>query len=522
MSRVKHSIKNAKVSLVFYVLLLVLNFFSRRVFIDVLGNELVGLSSTVISYIGFLNLAELGIAVAIINALYLPIFNKNKEEISDLISLFGYLFRWIGVVIGAAGIIFSLFIPLIFRTDGISMPVIYAAFYTFLTLTLLSYLVNYKQNLLIASQKNYVVTKVMNISLMAKILLQMALLKWFDAGYVTWLALELVFGVVFSIWLEMEIRREYPWLETSVRRGREIRRKRPAIFKNVKRVFSHKLASFVLIQSDPIIISQLASLTMVTYYTNYAMIMQRIVQVISGSLTSNYAGVGNLIAENNKPKIKLVFWQFNAMYFWIAGISCFAFYHLITPFIPIWLGDMGHILPEPVLVAMVVTLFFSIIRQTGQYFVNGYGLFGDMWASWTEAGLNLAISITAGIYYGIFGIVLGTAISTGLMVLFWRPYYLYTRGFGESWIEYLATLAKFLIMLAVSWVLVSLAVSPGWLPDSGNFVGWLINAVVITILFAVVSGILLYLTSQGMKDFVRLWRDIFRKRFGRNKGGGDS
>ena len=64
MSRISYSLKNVKVSLVFYMLVLGLNFFSRRIFLESLGTELVGLSDTVMSYIGFLNLAEMGISVA--------------------------------------------------------------------------------------------------------------------------------------------------------------------------------------------------------------------------------------------------------------------------------------------------------------------------------------------------------------------------------------------------------------------------------------------------------------------------
>ena len=43
MSRISYSLKNVKVSLVFYMLVLGLNFFSRRIFLESLGTELVGL-----------------------------------------------------------------------------------------------------------------------------------------------------------------------------------------------------------------------------------------------------------------------------------------------------------------------------------------------------------------------------------------------------------------------------------------------------------------------------------------------
>ena len=65
-SRVKKSLLNARVNLIFYFLVLILSFFSRKIFLDTLGAEFIGFTSTLQNLLGFLNLAELGIATAII------------------------------------------------------------------------------------------------------------------------------------------------------------------------------------------------------------------------------------------------------------------------------------------------------------------------------------------------------------------------------------------------------------------------------------------------------------------------
>lgn len=513
MSRVGYSVRNAKVSLTFYMLLLVLNFFSRRVFIDTLGNELVGLSTTVLSYIGFLNLAEMGISVAIANALYAPIFGKNRAEITDIVSLFGYLFRLVGIFIGVAGLIFALFIPQIFGDSGVDLNMVYAAYFSFLVTTLLSYLVNYKQNLLVANQKNYVITKILNTCTILKVLLQMALLVWFEAGYIMWLALEIVFGVVFSVWLELVIRREYPWLRSSAGRGRAVLHNYPAIFGNIKRVFSHKIAGFVLQQTDPILISILSSLSMVTYYGNYMMIINRVTQLVSGTMINSYAGVGNLVAEGDHHKIKLVFWQFNALYLWIGGVVVYAFFTMITPFIPVWLGSYEYVLPQSVLTVLVLNLFITMAVQPVLYFINAYGLYNDVWASWSQTVLNLAISIVAGYYYGLIGIVLGTAVSTGIFTLIWKPYFLYRSGFAERSREYWLTLAKYIAFMALNWVVVDAITNLGWLPEPTNLGRWAVRAVAVTVLFAVLYGSAMYATSSGMRYLVQLWRDLWAKKF---------
>ena len=515
MSRISYSVKNIQVSLVFYMLVLLLNFFSRRIFLETLGNDLVGLSETVMGYIGFLNLADLGITAAIANVLYAPLFRGDREQVTELVSLLGWLFRIIGVVIGAAGLIFAACIPWIFAREidgGMSLGLIYAAYFTFLTTTLLSYLVNYKQNLLVADQKGYAVAKVFNLCLIAKVLLQMALLKWVGAGYLTWLALEILFGIIFAVWLEAVIRRVYPWLRSSLTLGRGVVRKYREVFAGARRIFAHRIAGFVLLQSDKLVIAQLMSLSMVTFYTNYSIILSRVTTFITGTLQNSYAGVGNLVAEGNTQKIRLVFWQFNAMYFWFGGTIVFAFYRLINPFITLWLPpDRYELFSAPVVLMLVGTLFIGIVRQTVQYFLNAYGLYHDVWAAWTEAGLNIAISIWGCIHYGVAGVVAGTLVSTGLIVILWRPYFLYRRGFRQPSTEYWLTLLKYMAIIASSWLLCDWLLSLGWLPAMTSWGGWLTQAVAAPLLYALICGAAMYFTSEGMRCFVRLALDLVRK-----------
>lgn len=522
MSRISYSVKNVKVSLVFYMLVLLLNFFSRRVFLETLGNELVGLSETVMGYIGFLNLAEMGISVAIANVLYAPLFRGDREQVTELVSLLGWLFRLVGILIGVLGLIFAAFIPWIFAKDiagGLDPGLIYAAYFTFLTTTLLSYLVNYKQNLLMADQKGYAVTKVLNLCLILKVLLQMALLKWAGAGYLTWLALEVLFGVVFAVWLEAVVRRIYPWLRSSAVRGRGLVKQYREVFAGVRRIFAHRIAGFLLVQSDKLIISQLLSLSMVTFYTNYSTIINRVTTFITGTLQNSYAGVGNLVAEGDSKKIRLVFWQFNAMYFWMAGILAFAFYELIDPFIVLWLpAERYEIFSRPVVLMLVGTLFIGIVRQTVQYFLNAYGLYHDVWAAWTEAGLNVVISIWACVHYGVAGVIAGTLVSTGLIVILWRPIFLYRRGFRTSSLEYWITILKYMAIIAASWLLVGWVVSLGWLPSTKNWGGWLVSALVVPTLYAVVCGGAMYFCSRGMRAFVKLMTDLAKGALLRLKG----
>ena len=113
-SRTAKSIINVKVAIIFYFLNLTLQFFSRKVFFDYLGSEVLGLNTTVQNLLGFLNLAELGIGNAIAYNLYKPLYNNDHKTINEIVSVQGWLYRKVVIIISTCSIGLMSFFPLIF------------------------------------------------------------------------------------------------------------------------------------------------------------------------------------------------------------------------------------------------------------------------------------------------------------------------------------------------------------------------------------------------------------------------
>ena len=59
-SRIKKTLLNARVNLLFFSLTLILSFFSRKIFLDLLGADFMGLTGTLYNLLSFLNIVELG------------------------------------------------------------------------------------------------------------------------------------------------------------------------------------------------------------------------------------------------------------------------------------------------------------------------------------------------------------------------------------------------------------------------------------------------------------------------------
>lgn len=497
-SRVKKSLLNAKVNLIFYFTFLGLSFFSRKIFLDCLGADFLGLTGTLGNILSFLSLAEMGVGTAVAFNLYKPLHDDDRSKVEEIVSVFGYLYRKIGLFICVGAVIISGCIPFIFKSTDFSLGIIFFAFFSILFSSLCSYFINYRQILLTADQKGYVVTAYLQGASFVKVLLQM-LLAWYLKNYFVWITIEILFGVLSCIILNWKINKEYPWLHTSVSKGKRAYPQHAEIIKTTKQVFVHKMAAFVLNQSDQIMIFAFVSLKMVAYYGNYTMIATKIGQLFSSVLDSIGAGVGNLVAEGNHKKIMDIFWELLSIRFWIAGILVFGIYNLIEPFIILWLGEK-YLLDHTVLLLLLASLFILQIRGVVDMYIAAYGMYSDTWAPITEAVINVSVTLVSAYYWGLSGILIGKIVSLLIIVMGWKPYYLFSSRLHEKLIMYWTGVLKYLLCFIASSGIVFLFKYYFITIDAGqSFSNWILYSIVLLLPYLVIYSLSLYLFCPGFR-----------------------
>lgn len=501
-SRVKKSFLNARMNLICYMASLIVAFFTRKVFLDQLGTEFIGLTGTLQSLLGFLNLAELGVGTAIGYVLYKPIFDDDKEKINEIISVFGYLYLCIGLIILGAGIILSLFLPLIFPDTTFSWGVIYFGFYAFLASSMLGYFVNYRMTLLGADQKNYIVTGYFQATTTGKVILQMILAIYVQSFYL-YLTIEIVFSIINSIILNIKIRKTYPWLESDIKLGKQLFKKYPEIGKYVKQLFVHKIGSFVQFQITPFLIYSYVSLPVVALYGNYTIITQRVQGFISSILDSTSAGIGNLISEGNKEKIYQTYKELFAVRFLISGILTACVFYLCNAFISIWLGD-EYPLSSLILLLISIQFFLAVFRGTTDQFIFGYGLFYDVWAPAVESAIFIVTAMIAGSIWGLPGVLCGPLISTIVIVYMWKPYFLFHKGLKKSILLYIKEFCVHLFAILVAYLIAEFLAGKVFnqVPLSASWKNWILGSLLFTSLMTTFSTILLYCVSSGFRSFI--------------------
>lgn len=428
--RVHKSILNAEVNLLFYFLTLFLAFFSRKIFLDCLGSEFIGLTGTLGNILGYLNLAEFGITASVGYFLFKPLQSNNHQEIQEILSLLGFLYHRIGLIILTGGIIISLFFPLIFAKANLGLSIIYFAFYSFLGSSLIGYFINYRQTLLSADQKNYLVAIYFQSAKIVRIILQIYLAYHYRNLYV-WVGVEFMFGILGCIILNWKINKEYPWLHVNKNDGRYLIKEYPEIIAKTKQVFIHKIKDFILVKSDELFIFLFVSLKMVAYYGNYMIVISKLISLFYSMTGSIGASIGNLVAEGDKDKMMKVFWELTTIQHTIAAFLCFALYSFLEPFITHWLGA-EYIMDHRILIFLIIYIYITNSRQSVDGFNYAHGLYADVWSAWAELIINVTVTIICGLRWGIIGILIGKLASLVPIIVFWKPYYLFTSGFKES------------------------------------------------------------------------------------------
>ena len=509
-SRTKRTIQNSKVSFILFVIQIFVGFYSRKVFLNYLGDEIIGLNTTLGNILSFLNLAELGIGIAMATSLYKPIHDKDENAIIDIMSVQRILYRRIAILLCGLSIPILIALPFIFPSTECSIIYIYIAYVVFLSGSIFSYLWNYREILIEADQKSFKLTPWIHCVRYIKIITQVILLIFTPLGIWGWIGAELAGNIATVFVINSVIKKEYPWLHKSKEETSILLQKHNIILTKTKQLFVHKIGGFVLYQTSPIVIYAFVSLEMVTHYGNYMMLIGYCLSLTSVIFGGMGASIGNLVADNNKQHTMDVFWELFSSRIWIGGIICFAMYICIEPFISMWIGNK-YILDESTLLLLILYMFIQISRSVIESFKDAFQLFGDVWAPVVEACINLGGSILFGYLWGLNGILIGVNLSLIIVILIWKPFYIFRHGLKSSVLPYYYQYTFHLLILVVGALIAkSLMIQIGD-KESNIFIIALSIVIGLTV-FSLITFSILYLCNRGMRMFIVRIKNIITNR----------
>ncbi|MGV3464794.1 MAG: lipopolysaccharide biosynthesis protein [Heyndrickxia sp.] len=454
--RTIHSLRNIYINLFSQIVILVLGFISRKVFLDSLGVSYLGVNGLLTNILTMLTLVEGGIGISIVYNLYKPLANDDREKIIALIQLYKKAYMALAGIVLLISVLLYPFLGLIMKdSNGIeNLTFIYVLF---MLKTTISYLNAHKWSLINADQRGYILAKINLIyqilSMVAKIFILLA-----TNNYILYLLIELILYTLQLVVNGRIVNKRYPYIKTKKKYFVDKETKQN-LKVNVKALFIRNFGGFCVNGTDNILISSFISLATVGLYANYTMITQQLSALVSPILSGIGASVGNLLATESSDKNYSIFKISFLINFWIYSICVIFLYNLLEPFISWWLGEK-YILNDLTFYFILVNFYINGLNTAITTFKNKAGLFvQDKYAPLFQGVINLLASIILLRYLGLAGIFLGTTISTLATVCWTQPFIVYKYVFNKSVRSYFARYFLYLSLTFISCIVTSIICS---------------------------------------------------------------
>ena len=451
MSRRENSLKNMATGLLGQTVTLALQFVYRTIFIQILGLTYLSVNGLFANILTIFSFAELGVGQAIVFSLYKPIAQQDTEKIRGLMELYKKTYRGIGIAIIALGMMFYPFLPVLLRgsADGIEhLSLIYGLF---VLESGVSYFFSYRQSYLSACQKQYLLNLFgCAFSLLREVLRIFLLVT--TRQYIPVLLFSFGWTIFQNVWYAWKIGRIFPYIKDT--RGAELKaEEKRTVFQNIRALIIYKVGTLALNSTDNIIITAVVGLTCVGLYSNYATLVSSVSVFITVLFSSLTASIGDLNAGDDVSKKKQMFHVVNMATFWIYSTASVCFLVALTPTVRLWLGE-AYLLDFSTVLVISLNIYIAGMlyapfnyRQTMGLFVYG------KWRPVISAVINIVVSILLGSWWGLKGVLAGTAIARLTTNAWFDPYIVYKKGFGERPWEYFFHYALYFLLFAASVVI---------------------------------------------------------------------
>jgi len=428
-SRTQNSIRNMLFSWGGQLFGVGLSFVGRTIFINILGAEYLGVNGLFSNILSMLSVAELGIGSAITYSLYQPLARKDENQMKALMGFYATAYRIIACIVAVLGLALVPFLEDIIK-DKPAIPHLTIIYLMFLASSVISYFFTYKNTLIIADQKQYVITIYSYGFNLAQSIAQIIVLM-VTGNFLWYLAIQMACVFLSNFFIAKKVDRVYPFLNDGPKVYLDKESKK-SLFKNIAAMMLHKIGAVIVFSTDNILISMFVGVYWVGLYSNYIMIIGIVKNFINTIFSSITASVGQLNAKESSEKAYRVFTTAFFLNFWIYSFCAVSFWVLFNPFITMWIGSQ-YVMDKDIVLIMIANFFVTGMRGTVLTYRDTMGLFWqDRFKPLFECAINFIASVILVIKLGIIGVLLGTFIST-MTTCFWvEPYILYKYGFKKN------------------------------------------------------------------------------------------
>ena len=403
--RKKSLFNNTISSLIFQITTIICGFILPRLILQNYGSEVNGLVNSISQFLQIIAFLELGVGAVVQSTLYSPLSQKNWETISKIIKSANKFFKKLAVVLIIYIFVLCFAYP---PSVGKSFDYIYtAALIVCISISSFSqyYFGVVDRLLLTADQRGYIQYTAQTITIILNTIACAVLIEVGASIQFVKLTTSLIY-LGRPIFLRLYVNRHY-------KIDRRITYDTDPIVQKKNGIAQH-IASVVLDHTDTVILSLFSTLSNVSIYSVYHMVIYGVKQLFTSLTAGVQAVFGELWANKETEKLKKMFdtveWIMHTAIVIIFGSTAF----LIIPFIKIYtlgIADTNYI--QPIFSTLITLAHAShCLRLPYNIMILAGGHYKETQKNYIVAALiNIVISVATVYFWGLIGVAIGTLIA---------------------------------------------------------------------------------------------------------------
>ena len=392
-------------SVVLQIVLVINGFVLPRLILNYFGSETNGLVSSLNQFLGYIQLLEGGLSGVILSSLYKTLAEHDSMRISTVIKTARSFFRKIGIAYICYAVLVGIIYPIVINSS-FSFAYIFSLT-VILTISLFTqYYFSLPYRLLLqADQKLYIVSFSQIIITVVNLILAIISLKIYPSIHI----LKFVGGIMFFIQPVVF----YHYVNSHYKLDYSVDLDSTALSQRWDG-FGQNLAYFIHTNTDAVVISFFMTLNDVSVYTIYFLVANSLKNLIIAVSTAIIPKLGLQLHGDNKEHLADSFGKYEYIMLAISSLAYSCAICLTTPFVMVYtsgVSDADYFQPVFCVILMLAELVYCMrdpyvsityaaghFKQTAKY-------------AYTEAIMNIVISITLIQFWGIIGVAIGTFVS---------------------------------------------------------------------------------------------------------------
>ncbi len=502
-TRTKRASLNIIFLLMYEVAVFICNMILPKMIISTYGSEYNGLISSVTQFLNFVSILRLGVAGATRVGLYKSLADDDIAETSAILKATQNYMRKIGYVILIYVAVLAVAFPLgINNSFGFWDTAILVIAIGLGTFAQYFYGITYR-TLLQADQKLYINNIVQTITVVLNTVISAVLI--INGFSIQVVKMCTAFLYILS---PMILNRYVIWsygIDTKCAPD-------DSALKKKGDAMGHSIANIVHENTDVIVLTLFTSLSTVSVYTVYNLVMSGIKQIMNVFTTGLEAVFGSMWAKGEDDKLRrnLSYFEYMISVFIIIVFSVTII--LIIPFVRLYtkgVTDVEYIVPVYALIIIIAQMFYcfrmpylTVVQATGHYKETKHG-------AYFEAALNLGVSLIMVQFCGMIGTALGTLLANLFRTI---QYSLYVSN-------HLVVRKKTTILYRLVWIGLNVIISCmvctfiGRNINIDSWVSWVgcgVLYVLVAVCVCVISSAIFY--REDMKGLLNLGKRMIKWR----------